>query len=178
MRARHASASRPPCPDTSVTHSTHSRIIDATWYLPNSPFAAPEGLASAKEAHEKERLPSSVYVDLDSISDETFSPAGHNLPTEETMKSLMGELGVRSKTDPVVVYDSIGMFSSPRMLCTSLLFPRIRTYLSHSLFHSSRHSRSLRTRKLQGPKRRSPRLESGGSRNCIWGSLACRVWRT
>ena len=93
-------------------------IIDATWYLPNSPFAAPAGIASAKEGHEKERIPRSLFVDLDDIGDKAFSAAAHNLPTVKTMRSLMQDLGVKSKRHPVVVYDAIGMFSSPRMLYT------------------------------------------------------------
>jgi thiosulfate/3-mercaptopyruvate sulfurtransferase len=85
------------------------RILDSTWFLPNSPFAGPGG--TAREEFERERIPGAQFLDLDAIGDTSFSTAPHNLPTEETFNELMLNLGIEKSTR-VVVYDGFGIFSS------------------------------------------------------------------
>jgi len=93
-------------------------IVDATWYLPNSPFAAPEGSEGAlAEYISGPRLPGAVFFDIDSVA--TPHPQGvpHMLPDEQTFSSAMAELGI-SRSSRVVVYDRHGIFSSPRFWYT------------------------------------------------------------
>ena len=92
------------------------RVVDATWFLPNSPFASTTG-ASARESFAVERIDGAVFVDVDQISDATFSSAGHNLPTPSTFSAAMSEMGI-AKDTRVVVYDQQGIFSAPRFWYT------------------------------------------------------------
>ena len=92
------------------------RVVDATWFLPNSPFASTTG-ASARESFAVERIDGAVFVDVDQISDATFSSAGHNLPTPSTFSAAMSEMGI-AKDTRVVVYDQHGIFSAPRFWYT------------------------------------------------------------
>jgi len=90
------------------------RVVDATWYLPNSPFAAPEGSGGAAADFDAgPRLPGAVFFDIDGVA--TPHPAGlqHMLPNEETFSNAMMSLGVEPSTR-VVIYDRHGVFSSPR----------------------------------------------------------------
>jgi len=91
---------------------TDLRLVDATWYLPNSPFAAPEGSPGARGEHAKgPRLPGSRFFDVDSVSEHPSLP--HMLPGEALLASTMRELGIDRSTR-VVVYDRHGIFSSAR----------------------------------------------------------------
>ena len=89
------------------------RVLDATWFLPNSPFAAPEG-ETALSSFEKKRIPHARFLDLDGIGDPEIAPtSGHNLPNATVFGDTMAALGITRDT-PVVVYDTHGVFSSPR----------------------------------------------------------------
>lgn len=94
------------------------KLVDATWYLPGSPFAPPEGSEGAQSDYMKgPRLPGSVFFDIDAVS--TPSPTGlpHMLPDEATFSAAMSALGIQPGTR-VVAYDRLGIFSSPRFWYT------------------------------------------------------------
>jgi len=94
------------------------RVVDATWYLPGSPFAAPEGSDGAQAEYlAGPRLPGAVFFDIDGVS--SPHPAGlpHMLPSEETFSAAMAALGIERSTR-VVAYDRHGIFSAPRFWYT------------------------------------------------------------
>lgn len=95
--------------------------VDSSWYMPNV------GKNGKNEFLNKERIKGSVFFDLDDICSKD-SPYPHMLPTYETFNSSIGRLGIE-KTDKLVVYDSQGIFSSPRVAWTLSLFGHPHVYL-------------------------------------------------
>eukprot|EP00441_Pelagodinium_beii_P010875 CAMPEP_0197682556 /NCGR_PEP_ID=MMETSP1338-20131121/96625_1 /TAXON_ID=43686 ORGANISM="Pelagodinium beii, Strain RCC1491" /NCGR_SAMPLE_ID=MMETSP1338 /ASSEMBLY_ACC=CAM_ASM_000754 /LENGTH=296 /DNA_ID=CAMNT_0043264025 /DNA_START=179 /DNA_END=1065 /DNA_ORIENTATION=- len=94
------------------------RVVDATWYLPNSPFAAPEGSKGAQaEFLAGPRLPGSVFFDIDAVSTVHPQNLPHMLPDEDTFAAAMAAIGVEPSTR-VVCYDRLGVFSAPRLWYT------------------------------------------------------------
>lgn len=83
------------------------RIIDASWWMDGR---------DARADHARERLPGSVFLDLDAVSDRS-SPYPHMLPTPEAFAEAVGQLGI-ADTDDIVVYDSQGLFSAARVWWT------------------------------------------------------------
>ena len=100
--------------------SAQVRVVDATWFLPGSPFAGPAD-TTAREAFNSERIQGAVFIDVDAISDAEYSAAPHNLPTLATFTAAMQELGIDRETS-VVVYDQHGLFSAPRFWYTLRAF--------------------------------------------------------
>ncbi|HEX8472206.1 MAG TPA: 3-mercaptopyruvate sulfurtransferase [Brevundimonas sp.] len=83
------------------------RIIDGSWHLDGRDAAA-EHLAG--------RIPGAVRFDLEAVSDHS-TDLPHMLPTPEAFAEAVGALGV-SEGDTVVIYDSVGLFSAPRVWWT------------------------------------------------------------
>jgi thiosulfate/3-mercaptopyruvate sulfurtransferase len=83
------------------------RIIDGSWHL--------DGRDAAAE-HLQARIPGAVWFDLDGVSDHT-TDLPHMLPKPEAFATAVGALGV-SEGDTVVVYDTAGLFSAPRVWWT------------------------------------------------------------
>lgn len=81
-------------------------IVDGSWHMP---AAGRDARAEYLAGH----IPGAVFVDLDEVADKT-SPLPHMLPTPEQFAAKMGELGI-SEVKTIVVYDSVGLFSAPRM---------------------------------------------------------------
>lgn len=92
------------------------RVIDATWFLPNSPFAQPNKLPADGE-YSIVRIGGAGFWNADADSDPTFSVAPHNLPLPAPFAARMASLGVTPEV-PVVVYDQHGVFSAPRLWYT------------------------------------------------------------
>ncbi|MBC6406024.1 MAG: sulfurtransferase [Rhodospirillales bacterium] len=89
------------------------RVADASYYLP----------VEAKIGHEaylKQHIPGAVFFDIDDIAE---SPGGlpHMLPSPETFSDKVGKLGLGDAVK-VVIYDSRGVFSSPRVWWTFTVF--------------------------------------------------------
>lgn len=75
------------------------RVVDASWYLPNSPFAAPEGSQGAQADYVVgPRLPGAVFFDIDAVA--TAHPNGvpHMLPSRSLCCSHGGDR--HRKNDP------------------------------------------------------------------------------
>jgi thiosulfate/3-mercaptopyruvate sulfurtransferase len=88
-------------------------VVDGSFYLPaQKRDAAAEYLASY--------IPGAVRFDIDNVSDHA-NPLPHMLPAPETFGAMVGALGI-ADTDTLVVYDGLGMFSSPRVWWTFRLF--------------------------------------------------------
>lgn len=87
-------------------HLMEVRIIDASWHMPL------EG-RNARAEYEKEHLPGAAFIDIDALCDQD-SPFPHMLPSAQAFADKMDALGIKN-TDHVIVYDSKGIFSAPRM---------------------------------------------------------------
>ena len=82
------------------------RVIDASWYLPT---VARDPAAEYAKAH----IPGARYFDIDEIAD-LRSDLPHMVPPVEKFMSRMRAMGV-GDGHQVVVYDSAGIFSAPRV---------------------------------------------------------------
>lgn len=83
------------------------RIIDGSWHLDGR---------DARADFEAARIPGAVFFDLEAVSDHT-SDLPHMLPTAAAFAEAVGALGI-SDTDTLVVYDTIGIRSAPRVWWT------------------------------------------------------------
>lgn len=79
------------------------RLVDASWHLDGR---------DGRPDFEAARLPGAVFFDLEASS-HPDSDLPHMLPTAEAFAARMGRLGLR-ETDPIVVYDTVGVRSSAR----------------------------------------------------------------
>ncbi len=83
------------------------RVVDASWYMPD------DKRDTYKEFEEHGHIPGAVFFDIDGIADHgTALP--HMLPPAEQFARDVGALGI-GDGDMVVVYDSMGIFSAPRV---------------------------------------------------------------
>ena len=91
----------------------HLRIVDASWFLPaQGRDARAEFLAG--------HIPGAVFFDIDAIAD-TATDLPHMLPDDASFSAAAGALGL-AETDPIVVYDGVGLFSAPRAWWTLRTF--------------------------------------------------------
>ncbi len=84
-------------------------VIDASWFLPGSG-------RDARQEYEAEHIPGAIFFDIDAIADTSIS-LPHMLPSAEQFAEAVGALGV-GNDNKIVVYDSIGIYSSPRVWWT------------------------------------------------------------
>lgn len=82
------------------------RIIDASWYMPDSE-------RNAATEYAAEHIPGARFFDLDDISDHR-SELPHTVPPVEKFMSRMRAMGV-GDGHQVVVYDGSGIFSAARV---------------------------------------------------------------
>ncbi len=82
------------------------RILDASWFLPG------QG-RDARAEYEDEHIPGARFFDIDEISD-SASDLPHMAPPVEKFISRMRAMGI-GDGHRVVVYDSTGLFSAPRV---------------------------------------------------------------
>jgi thiosulfate/3-mercaptopyruvate sulfurtransferase len=84
-------------------------ILDGSWHLPATGRSAE---AEYRAAH----IPGALFFDIDAVAD-TDNPLPHMLPTPERFAAMAGAMGI-GDTDRIVVYDSLGLFSAPRVWWT------------------------------------------------------------
>lgn len=82
------------------------RILDASWYLPNSE-------RDAKAEYDAGHIPGARFFDIDDVSD-ARSDLPHMVPPVEKFMSRMRAMGV-GDGHQVVVYDGAGLFSAARV---------------------------------------------------------------
>lgn len=82
------------------------RILDGTYFLPNVPRDAAAEYAG-------EHIPGAVFFDIDAVKDPDID-LPHMLPKQELFSSMVRKMGI-GDGDRIVVYDRLGMFSSPRV---------------------------------------------------------------
>lgn len=84
-------------------------VFDASWHLPT---AGRDPKAEYQDAH----IPGALFFDIDDLSDDK-SPLPHMLPSTVKFASRMKKMGVGDGMR-IVVYDSEGIFSAPRVWWT------------------------------------------------------------
>ena len=84
-------------------------VLDASWHMP---AAGRDPGAEYAEAH----IPHALFFDIDRVSDHS-SRLPHMLPSPSEFAVAARRLGVSSGST-VVVYDSVGLFSAPRLWWT------------------------------------------------------------
>jgi len=80
--------------------------VDGSWHLPD---AGRSGGAEFLERH----IPGAAFFDVDAISDPA-SGLPHMLPSPQAFADAVGALGIGDGAT-LVVYDSVGLFSAPRV---------------------------------------------------------------
>jgi thiosulfate/3-mercaptopyruvate sulfurtransferase len=85
------------------------RILDASWYLPDSG-------RDAKAEYQAAHIPGARFFDIDEISDQRSS-LPHMAPPPEKFISRMRQMGI-GDGHQVVVYDGAGLFSAARVWWT------------------------------------------------------------
>ena len=88
-------------------------VIDCSWYLPAHK-------KDAKAEYTLGHIEGAQFFDLEAISD-TASPLPHMLPTSENFAKSVEAMGV-SDDSLIVLYDGMGVFSSPRVWWMFLVF--------------------------------------------------------
>lgn len=92
------------------------RVLDASWFMPNSG-------RDARAEYEASHIPGARFFDIDEISDQR-SELPHMAPPVEKFISRMRAMGV-GDGHQVVVYDSTGIFSAPRVWWTFRLMGKL-----------------------------------------------------
>lgn len=82
------------------------KILDCSWHIPNTK-------RSGKLEFEHSHIPGSIFFDIDEISNQN-SDFPHMLLTKEKFSLIIGGMGI-SNDDHIIVYDKLGIFSSPRV---------------------------------------------------------------
>ena len=95
-------------------------VVDGSFYLPAQKRDA---AAEYKAGH----IPGAVRFDIDDISDHS-SQLPHMLPSAFDFGQAVGQLGI-SERDTIVIYDGMGLFSSPRVWWTFRLFGAEYVYI-------------------------------------------------
>lgn len=90
------------------------RVVDASWYMPN------DKRDTNKEFEQAGHIPGAVFFDIDFIADHATS-LPHMLPQADLFAREVGAMGI-GDGDMVVVYDSMGIFSAPRVWWTFKAF--------------------------------------------------------
>lgn len=85
------------------------KVLDASWHMP-------QANRDPKAEFIQEHIPGAQFFDIDVVSDKT-SPWPHMLPSPAEFERVMGDLGISNDTT-VLVYDSVGLFSAPRLWWT------------------------------------------------------------
>lgn len=88
-------------------------IVDGSWHMPATG-------RKAREEYLKAHIPGAVFFDIDAIAD-TSSPLPHMLPSETLFRAAVESLGI-GRQMKIIVYDTQGLFSAPRVWWTLRAF--------------------------------------------------------
>ena len=99
--------------------SPEVQVVDASWHMPAEN-------RSGRAEYDAGHIPGAVFFGIDEIADPT-TDLPHMLPTPDAFAEAAGALGLRREAT-VVVYDSVGIFSAPRVWWTlrTMGFPDVR----------------------------------------------------
>ncbi|MCB1406548.1 MAG: 3-mercaptopyruvate sulfurtransferase [Rhodobacteraceae bacterium] len=85
------------------------RVLDTSWHMPDSD-------RDSRREYDEGHIPGARFFDIDDISDQRSS-LPHMAPPPEKFVSRMRAMGI-GDGHQVVVYDSLGLFSAPRVWWT------------------------------------------------------------
>lgn len=85
---------------------TGPKIVDASWFLPAQN-------RNARQEYQDAHIPGAVFFDQDEVV-EPGVDLPHALPSPSVFADHAARLGL-SNADTIVVYDSLGMFTAPRV---------------------------------------------------------------
>ena len=91
---------------TTQSCETPPVILDCSWYLP-------EAQRKVRQEYQEKHIPGARFFDIDEICD-LASDLPHMLPAAEQFSHHLGRLGIK-EGDEIIVYDSMGVFSSARV---------------------------------------------------------------
>ena len=127
----------------------HVVVVDGSYFLPTQ----------KRDAHAEYRaghIPGAVFFDIEAVSDHS-TDLPHMLPGPTQFGEAVGALGI-GDGDTVVVYDSLGLFSAPRVWWTFRVFgakirlhPRRRTAEMESRRPAGRNRRRQTARRRNSP---------------------------
>ena len=89
------------------------KILDATWFLPNSN-------RNAEEEFKKKHIKNSVFFDIDKNSRQNCS-LPHMLPSSVEWEKIVSNLGINN-SDHIIIYDNSDLFSACRVWFTFIYF--------------------------------------------------------
>lgn len=95
-------------------------VVDGSYFLPTQ----------QRDAHAEYRgghIPGAVFFDIEAISDDS-TDLPHMLPGPTHFGKAVGALGI-GDGDTVVVYDSVGLYSAPRVWWTFRIFSAKKVYI-------------------------------------------------
>jgi thiosulfate/3-mercaptopyruvate sulfurtransferase len=95
-------------------------VVDSTWFLPASQ-------RDAQAEYRNGHIPGAVFFDIDAIADHS-TELPHMLPGPAQFGAAVGVLGI-GDGDTVVVYDSAGLYSAPRVWWTFRIFGAKKVYI-------------------------------------------------
>lgn len=124
----------------SATDSSRVVPVDATWHMPNVPKDAKSDFLN------KERIKDAVYFDLDKVCLQD-SKYPHMLPSLDTFNKEIGKLGIKN-TDKLVMYDTAGIFSSPRAAWQFALYGHPQVYFLDNYSEYKGAQYPIRTEKV------------------------------
>ena len=81
------------------------KILDATFYLPDS------GLI-AEEEYKKKHIPNAIFFDINKVADPNNS-LPHMIPSKDLFSKMMQSIGL-NKDDEIIIYDNSPFLSSAR----------------------------------------------------------------
>ncbi|KAL8293191.1 hypothetical protein RQP46_000885 [Phenoliferia psychrophenolica] len=93
-----------------------TKVVDATWFMPNL-----DPPRSGWTEFKSKRIPGARFFDLDVVATKDDRGLAHMLPTGERFADACSRLGI-SRDSNVVLYDTHGIFSSPRAAFTFKAF--------------------------------------------------------
>ncbi|KAF7972702.1 hypothetical protein HWV62_17278 [Athelia sp. TMB] len=91
-----------------LTKSGNVSLLDASWYMPNSP-------RKPREEFQSKRVQGANFLDLDEVASPNDLGLKHMIPEERIFANACENFGI-TPSSHVVIYDSHGVFSSPRAL--------------------------------------------------------------
>ncbi|MFT5539179.1 MAG: thiosulfate/3-mercaptopyruvate sulfurtransferase [Alphaproteobacteria bacterium] len=82
------------------------KLVDASWYLPDTG-------RNARAEYRAERIPGAMFLDIELVSDPA-APHPHTVVEPMIFSDEVTALGIE-RSDHVVIYDGMGLFSAPRV---------------------------------------------------------------
>jgi thiosulfate/3-mercaptopyruvate sulfurtransferase len=95
-------------------------VVDGSYFLPSQQR---DPLAEYRDGH----IPGAVFFDIEAVSDHS-TELPHMLPGPTQFGAVVGALGI-GDGNAVVVYDSVGLYTAPRVWWTFRLFGAKRVYI-------------------------------------------------